>query len=192
MKNSSVPKLLAPGAFTDLLNRYQWPLYSFLRGFISDNEHARDIVQDVFCDAWRAVQRVAAPFDGDGSEEAIRRWLFNAAYWRAVSVLRRRRLIRWESLDAVSDQYGEVPLLALPFEDTVLEAEVLRATFASLPSEEVALLLLSIVQGFTTAELAEITGISHEAAKKRLARAKQRLRTSYLAHNPQTRETSRE
>ena len=54
MKDVSAPKLLAPGAFADLLNRYQWPLCSFLRGFINDNEHARDIVQDVFCDAWRA------------------------------------------------------------------------------------------------------------------------------------------
>jgi DNA-directed RNA polymerase specialized sigma24 family protein len=79
----------------------------------------------------------------------------------------------------------------VPFEDTVLEAEALRATFASLSSEEVALLLLSIVHGFTTAELAEITGISHEAAKKRLTRARQRLRTSYFARNPRTQETSR-
>ena len=186
MKDTSAPRLLAPGAFTELLNRYQWPLYSFLRGFISDSEHARDIVQDVFCDAWRAAQRGAAPFDAAGADDAIRRWLFNAAYWRAISALRRRRLIRWESLEAMTEQQGEIPLLALSFEDTVLEAEALHATFASLSSEEAAVLLLSIVHGFTTAELAEITGISHEAAKKRLTRAKQRLRTSYFARNPRT------
>ena len=191
MKDTSAPKLLAPGAFGELLDRYQWPLLSFLRGFVNDSEHARDLVQDVFCDAWRAAQRGAAPFDGCGAEDAIRRWLFNAAYWRAISALRRRRLIRWESLEAVTEQQGEIPLLTLPFEDTVLEAEALRATFASLSSEEVALLLLSIIHGFTTAELAEITGISHEAAKKRLTRAKQRLRTSYFARNPRTQETSR-
>ena len=190
MKDTSAPKLLAPGAFTELLNRYQWPLYSFLRGFISDSEHARDIVQDVFCDAWRAAQRGAAPFDAAGADDAIRRWLFNAAYWRAISALRRRRLIRWESLEAMTEQQGEIPLLALPFEDTVLEAEALHATFANLSSEEAAVLLLSIVHGFTTAELAEITGISHEAARKRLTRARQRLRTSYFAHNPRTQETS--
>src|SRR5690349_7369925 len=98
MNDASAPRMLAPGAFGDLLNRYQWPLYSFLRGFISDAEQARDIVQDVFCDAWRVSQRGVAPFDGqEGAEEGIRRWLFNAAYWRAISALRRRRLIRWES-----------------------------------------------------------------------------------------------
>lgn len=190
MKDASLPKMLAPGVFGDLLNRYQWPLLSFLRGFINDSEHARDIVQDVFCDAWRVSQRAAAPFDSQSNEEGMRRWLYNAAYWRAISVLRRRRVIRWESLDAITEQHGEIPLLMYPFEDTVLEAEVLRDVFATLPPEMVALLLLSIVHGFSTVELAEITGISHEAAKKRLTRAKQRLRASYLARNPRAEETS--
>jgi len=190
MKDASAPRMLAPGAFGDLLNRYQWPLYSFLRGFISDTEQARDIVQDVFCDAWRVSQRAVAPFDGhEGAEEGIRRWLFNAAYWRAISALRRRRLIRWESLDAITEQHGEIPLLMYPFEDAVLEGEVLRDVFATLAPEAVALLLLNIVHGFTTTEIAEITGISTEAAKKRLTRAKQRLRAGYLARNPRSQET---
>ena len=188
MKDASAPKMLAPGAFGDLLNRFQWPLFSFLRGFIADTEHARDIVQDVFCDAWRVSQRGAAPFDGNGDEEGIRRWLFNAAYWRAISALRRRRLIRWESLDAMTARHGEIPLLMYPFEDAVLEGTVLREVFATLPPEMVAMLLLSIVHGFTTAEIAEITSISHEAAKKRLTRAKQRLRAGYLARNARAQE----
>ena len=190
MNDVSAPNMLTPGAFGDLLNRYQWPLYSFLRGFIGDGEHARDIVQDVFCDAWRVSQRVAAPFDGRSPEDGMRRWLFNAAYWRAISALRRRRLIRWESLDALADDNGEMPLLMHPFEDAVLEAEALRDIFATLAPEAVAMLLLNIVHGFTAVEIAEITGSSAEAAKKRLTRAKQRLRTSYLARNPQARETS--
>jgi RNA polymerase sigma-70 factor (ECF subfamily) len=190
MKDASAPRMLAPGAFGDLLNRYQWPLYSFLRGFISDTEQARDIVQDVFCDAWRVSQRAVAPFDGhEGAEEGIRRWLFNAAYWRAISALRRRRLIRWESLDAITEQHGEIPLLMYPFEDAVLEGAVLRDVFATLAPKAVALLLLNIVHGFTAVEIAEITGISTEAAKKRLTRAKQRLRAGYLARNPRSQET---
>ena len=181
--------MLTSEAFAELLKRFQWPLYVFLRGFISDPEQSRDLVQDVFCDAWRSVQRAAAPFDGLSDEEAIRRWLFNAAYRRAVSALRRRRLIRWESLDVLTDELASgMPLLTLPFEDTVLEATVLRATFAALTPESVALLLLNIVHGFTTAEIADIIGISHEATKKQLTRAKQRLRAEYLARNPLTQE----
>lgn len=179
---------LSSEAFAGLMERHQWALWAFLRGFVGDDT-ARDLTQDVFVDAWRAAQRGAAPFSATPLDaEGARRWLFNAAYNRAVSALRRRRLIRWESLDAADAPRADDPLVALPFEDSVLEAEVLRATFAALPHESVACLLLSVVHEFTTAEIAEITGISHEAAKKRLARAKQRLRADYLARNPRAEE----
>jgi RNA polymerase sigma-70 factor (ECF subfamily) len=178
---------LSSNAFAALIESHQWALWAFLRGFVGDDS-ARDLTQDVFYDAWRAAQRSAAPFFVPLDEEGARRWLFKAAYRRAVSALRRRRLIRWESLDAADALRADGPLLALPFEDSVLEAQVLQATFAALPQESVACLLLSVVHEFTTAEIAEITGVSHEAAKKRLARAKQRLRADYLARNPRAEE----
>jgi RNA polymerase sigma factor (sigma-70 family) len=192
VNDTSAPKLLTPGVFVEVLTRYQWPLFAFLRSFINDDEHSRDLVQDVFCDAWRAASRSTPPFDGQGDDESIRRWLFHAAYCRAVSALRRRRLIRWDSLDILRDreQESEMPLLTLPFEDTVLEATVLRATLAAMTPQNVALLLLSIVYGFTTAEIADIVGLSHEVTKKRLTRAKHRLRADYLARNPLRQEAS--
>ena len=176
--------------FSQILKEHEHALHILAFRVTKCEQTSKDIVQDVFCDAWRVSQRAVAPCDGhEGAEEGIRRWLFNAAYWRAISALRRRRLIRWESLDAITEQHGEIPLLMYPFEDAVLEGAVLRDVFATLAPEAVALLLLNIVHGFTTAEIAEITGISTEAAKKRLTRAKQRLRAGYLARNPRSQET---
>ena len=37
--------------FTALLDRCQWPLYTFLRGMVGDDEQARDLMQDTFYDA---------------------------------------------------------------------------------------------------------------------------------------------
>jgi RNA polymerase sigma-70 factor, ECF subfamily len=192
VNDTSAPKLVTTGAFADVLTRFQWPLYAFLRSFLSDDEHSRDLVQDVFCDAWRAASQTASPFDGLGDDESIRRWLFHAAYCRAVSALRRRRLVRWDSLDLLREHEQEsgTPLLTLPFEDTVLEATVLRATLAAMTPQNVALLLLSIVYGFTTVEIADIVGLSHDVTKKRLTRAKHRLRAEYLARNPLAQEAS--
>jgi RNA polymerase sigma factor (sigma-70 family) len=192
VNDTSAPKLLTTGAFAHILTRYQWALYAFVRGFINDDEHARDLVQDVFCDAWRAASKNTPPFDGQGEDESIRRWLFHAAYCRAVSALRRRRLIRWDSLDFLRDHEHESasPLLTLPFEDMVLEATVLRAALDAMTPQNVALLLLSVVHGFTTGEIADIVGLSHDVTKKRLTRAKHRLRTEYLARNSLTQEAS--
>jgi len=172
---------LSPDSFTVLVERYQQPLYAFLRGFVEHGEQARDLTQDTFAAAWRATQARVAPFVAAAAEEERRRWLYRIAYRRAVDLLRRRRLVRWETLDPIAEtETGDLP----PFEDRVIEGEALRAALAELPSQEVACLLLRIVHGFSAAEVGEIMSASAEVITKRLSRARQRLRTVYLGQNP--------
>jgi RNA polymerase sigma-70 factor (ECF subfamily) len=169
--------------FTDLLAAAQWAVYDFVRGLTGENEAARDITQDVFVDVWRAVQRRAAPFAGArnrNNEQEARAWLFHVAYQRAVSARRRQRLIAWEPLD---DDTRDVERAHAPrlLEDQVVEAEVVRVALLNLGPDDAACLLLNVVHGYTTAEIARIVEISPDAAKKRLSRAKSRLRSAYLA-----------
>lgn len=184
MRETPLESPPAATVFAGLIERFQWPLYSFLRGLVGDDEQARDAVQDVFCDAWRATLRGAAPFAEQSDEDGVRRWLFHTAYCRAASVLRRRRLVRWESLDVSAiDEAGDEMLILTPFEDQLVEGEVLRAALARLSPDDVACLLLNTLEGYTAAQIAEIVGIAPEAAKKRLARAKERLRVAYARQN---------
>jgi len=174
--------------FADILARTQLQVCGFVRGLIGDEERARDITQDVFVDAWRLTQRGAAPFTAGAEESAIRRWLFHAAYWRTVSAGRRDRILRWQSLettlessaDALTDQLFD----PIQFDDLVAEAEALRAALATLVAEDVACILLNVVQGFTSSEIAQIVRATPDATKRRLSRAKQRLRAAYFAQNP--------
>src|SRR5689334_21620060 len=176
---------LSSEAFTVLVERYQQPLYAFLRGFVEQGEQARDLTQDTFAAAWRATQACAAPFVAEVAEDERRRWLYRIAYRRAVDLLRRRRLVRWETLDPIAAmETGTLP----PFEDQVIEGEALRAALAELPSQDVACLLLRIVHGFSAAEAGEIMCASAEVITKRLSRARQRLRAAYLRQNPPSRQ----
>jgi DNA-directed RNA polymerase specialized sigma24 family protein len=78
------------------------------------------------------------------AEEEQRRWLYRTAYRRAVDLLRRKRLVRWEALDPIAEmETGNLP----SFEDRVIEGEALRAALAELPSSDVACLLLRVVHG---------------------------------------------
>ena len=177
------PGISAPNSvFARLLEHTQRPLYGYLRGLLADEEQARDLVQDVFCDAWRAARQGAPPFDGTSDEASMRRWLFHVAHHKAVSALRHRSVIRWESLDTPG-AYVVEPSDAQWFEDQIAEGEIIHAALASLSLEDAACLLLNIVEGFTSAEIAQITGLSAEASKKRLSRAKQRLRAAYFAQS---------
>ncbi len=183
------PQPLSFAEFTALVERSQRELYVFLYGLVAHTEQARDLLQDTFCDAWRAARRGAAPLVAGGAPEEVRRWLFHAAYCRAISALRRRRLIRWESLDARVEAEDEALSSLVSFEDQLVENAALSAALGSLTPKDVTCLLLMVAQGFTAAETAQIMGDSPQAIAKRLSRAKRRLLDAYLAQeaSPQER-----
>jgi RNA polymerase sigma factor (sigma-70 family) len=174
--------------FAALLATTQDSLRGFVRGMVGSAEQAQDITQDVFVDAWRATTRRQAPFDGTGDEAAMRRWLFHVAYQRAASALRHRAVLRVESLDGALPLEPSQLYESAPFEDRIAEAEALQAALDALDPQDAACLLFSAAQGFTASEIATILEISPAAAKKRLTRAKQRLRAAYFAR--QTHEAS--
>jgi len=190
----TVPLSLA--AFSATVDQWQAALFAFLHGLLGDAEQARDLTQDTFHDAWRATQATSPPWTAAHDADERRRWLFHTAYCRAISQLRRRQVIRWDSLDwagiATHDAAtnGVAAALAMraddadSFEQRVAEADALRAALARLNPDDVACLLLRVVQGFSAAEVAAMLGTTTEAVAQRLSRARRRLRAVYLAQNP--------
>jgi RNA polymerase sigma-70 factor, ECF subfamily len=172
---------LTSAEFTTLVRQHQGALCNFLSGLVGNIEQARDLAQEVFQDAWHLGLRAETPFIHGAPPEVTRRWLFQAAYYRAISALRRRRRLRWESLEERHDQEPEIFSSPILFEDEIAEREALRAALKRLSPQDVACLLLRIVQGFSAIETAHITGASPQSVDQRLSRAKQRLRTIYLA-----------
>jgi RNA polymerase sigma factor (sigma-70 family) len=181
---------LPTSAFAELLQTTQSAVHAFVRHLVGSSDDAHDVVQDVYVQAWRVARRGSPPFvcdtsAPDGLDRAgMRRWVFHVAYRQAITLLRHRRLIPWESLDG-----ADVELVALapigqqaaePFEDQIVEGAVLQAALARLKPDDAACLLLDIVHGFSTAEIAHILGIAPDAARKRLSRAMERLRAAYF------------
>ena len=194
---------LSLAAFSATVDQRQAALFAFLRGMLGEAEQARDLTQDTFHDAWRATQALTPPWTSAHDDDERRRWLFHTAYCRAISHLRRRKVIRWASLewagvawreeigptdaDASADHLiaGASAADAGSFEQRVVEAEALRAALARLRPDDAACLLLRVAHGFSAAEVGAIMGASAEVINKRLSRAKQRLRAAYLAQDAQ-------
>ena len=179
---------LSASQFSELLSATQGPLYGFVRRLVGDAEEARDLTQDVFVDAWRQTERAQPPFlasNASGGAGAIRRWLFHAAYCAAVSMLRRRGVIAWESLDAQEPPPAVLNDDAPAFDTRIADRDALRSALATLEPPDVAALLLDVVHGFTSPEIARILDIAPDAARKRLSRAMRRLRAAYLAQEGQ-------
>src|SRR5579863_1499734 len=96
----SAPAPLPAALFAEILERTQVRLVGFARGLLGNGEDARDLVQDVYVEAWRLAQRGGSPFSLRPDPIAVDRWLFAVTYHRAVSMVRHRRVITWQPLDA--------------------------------------------------------------------------------------------
>jgi len=192
----AAPAPLSLAAFSAVVDQWQAALFGFLQGMLGDAEQARDLTQDTFHNAWRATQALAPPWSSAYDDDERRRWLFHAAYCRAISHMRRRKVIRWASLDwagvalreddGFDTSFDDVGALTVAgsFEQRVVEAEALRAALARLRPDDAACLLLRVTHGFSAAEVAAMLGITTDAVGQRLSRARRRLRAVYLAQNP--------
>ena len=165
--------------FTRLLDAYQASLVTFAFGMVGERELARDIVQETFVAAWRAALCQDAPFRDLCVDEGTRRWLFVVTYRQAALALRRQHRFVWQSLD--DDGSDEAIGMAPDIAQRVAEADALRSALNTLSPVDAACFLLQTVHGFSTEEIAAVVHVRSGAVRKRLSRARQRLRAAYAA-----------
>lgn len=169
-------------AFARVVERYDRRVYALVVRTVSDAEEARELTQDVFLKAFRAL----GSFDG---RSGLATWLFRIAYNTALSHVRRRRP-RHAEID-------ERRLAALPDEEADrLEAhaahehriEALTRAVEKLTAEERALVTLFYYDDLSVAACACVTGLSEANVKVRLHRIRKKL---YLLVKDSTDETDR-
>jgi RNA polymerase sigma-70 factor (ECF subfamily) len=159
-------------AFETIVREYQPRLYRFLYGLLGDAELARDLTQDTFLAAYRALPATGADLNLTG-------WLFQIARNNARSHWR-RRLPQWLPFGggrAPGDDPDPEPAVAGP-EGPVVERHLIAAALRHLPDTDRECLLLR-ADGFSYGEIAAIAGLSLPAVKGRIFRARRELR-AYL------------
>jgi DNA-directed RNA polymerase specialized sigma24 family protein len=92
-------------------------------------------------------------------------------------------LIHWHSLHDLDENDVCEMNPSHSFEGLIAEHDAMRRALEALSVDDVACLLLMIVQGFTAREAAAILDTSPTALGKRIGRAKRRLLSVYLAQN---------
>lgn len=154
-----------PDAWVVLYRELGEPVFRLLHRMTGDEELARDLTHDTFV---RAFER-ADQYDGTGAPKA---WIFQIAVnlmrQRARTVRRRSQLLERER-----------PFLERSTRDhsgRVASRMVLDEALARLPEEQRTTLLLYEVDGYTHAEIAEMTGVAEGSSKARVSRAKAALR----------------
>jgi RNA polymerase sigma-70 factor (ECF subfamily) len=173
-------------ALEPLVGRWQGPVRRFLRRMLGDTEEAEDLAQETFL---RIFQSAA----GYRPEGRFRSWLFRIAGNLARNEIRRRRLRRILSLEALAERVfptaggeggasGADHILPRAEDDPARDLEAsrrraaLQAALLTLPARQRQAMILRHWEGLRQRETAEILGVSEAAVEGLLWRASVALR----------------
>jgi RNA polymerase sigma-70 factor (ECF subfamily) len=169
-----------PGSFEQLVRAQGGRMLAVARRLLSSEEDARDAVQEAFLNAFRNIDR----FEG---QALLSTWLHRIVVNVSLMKLRSRKRKPEESLDHLLPAFRDDGHFAERFDsgsepaDQRLAREqeqaAVRAAIDELPDHYRTILLLRDIEGISTQEVADQLGITPNAVKLRLHRARQALRT---------------
>jgi RNA polymerase sigma-70 factor (ECF subfamily) len=160
-------------AFSQLMRRHKGALFAFARRHVGDPEAARDIVQESFVSAWKALGRYdpARPFP-----TWLRAIALNKCRDRGRRLLVRRLVLGERSIDAPG-----APDYADRGPDPEAQAERaqrlarLEAAIARLPAQLKEPLILTYLEDYSQQAAADLLGVSVKTVETRVYRARKRL-----------------
>ena len=172
-------------AYDDLVRAYSPRMLAVTRRILNSEDDAKDAVQDAFLSAFRALPNFAG-----GS--LLSTWLHRIAVNAALMKLRTRRRKPERSIETLLPVYLEDGHHAedfkewnLPVDKAMLRAEtraIVRKCIGELPDNYRTVLILRDIEELDTEEAAERLGLTPNAVKIRLHRARQALRTLLDPH----------
>lgn len=172
-------------AYEELVRTQGARMLAVARRFLRSEEDARDAVQDAFISAFRAMER----FEGGSRLSTwLHRIVVNASLMKLRSRQRKPETSIEELLPRFLDDghFAEPPAEWQRPADEALERsqtrERVRAAIDLLPDSYRTVLLLRDIEELNTAEAAEVLGITTNAVKIRLHRARQALRELLDTH----------
>jgi RNA polymerase sigma-70 factor (ECF subfamily) len=165
--------------FHDLVKRYEQKLYNFSLRMCRDHHDAEDMVQETFINVFKYLKDFRY-------ETKFKNWLYKVAASTCIKKRRRSKFAPEKelSLDEFlpnneAEPPEQVPEWALMPLDKVLNEELSSAItrgILSLPEKYRMVIVLRDIEGFTTAETAQILSLSPANVKVRLHRARLYLR----------------
>jgi len=184
-----------PDAFGEVVRRHRDRLWAVALRTLGDREEAADAVQDALVSALRA----SGPRPADGTagaafrgESAVTTWLHRIVVNACLMRIRRRERKPEESIDDFLPAYeadGHTVEKFQPWGNSAIERlekqethALVRASIDRLPETYRTALLLRDIEEMDSEEAAAVLGITPNALKIRVHRARQALRTLLDPH----------
>lgn len=165
-----------PGAFGELVNRYERRIYRLAWNITENREDAEDVMQDAFLKSYQHLP----DFQGDSR---FYTWLVRIAVNEALMRLRKRRPNQVSLDEPVATEEDAMPREVEDWGPSPEQryaqrelGEILDKVIGELDPAFRSVFVLRDVENLSTEETAELLGLSIPAVKSRLLRARLRLR----------------
>lgn len=197
-------KLPANQVVEALIAKYYKLIFHTIYGLTGNWDESQDLTQDTFQQALKGIDAARA---ASGEQFHAKAWLLRIALNTVRMQQRRRALFRFvpfssfqekktqganadaesheSELDALYAQAAPLQPLGYGAQgcddpaEVVAEQDMVRRTLAKIPEPLRKCLLLSIVAGLSTSQIADLLEIREDAVRQRLSRARQQFRQVY-------------
>lgn len=149
-------------------------MYSVCKNYAENRDEAMDFLQDGFISVFNNLHK----FRFEGSLEA---WVRRVIVYKTIETLRRKKrynevLSKVDNIEYTEPEEYELENVKTPFEK-------IRELVNNLPKKAGLILKLYAVEGYTHAEIAEITGVSIGTSKSQLNRARRLIKEALQKTN---------
>jgi RNA polymerase sigma-70 factor, ECF subfamily len=169
-RKEPVPPAASLTTFEAFFTRYEQPIFGYIYRMTGDEQTAHDLSQEAFLRAWQHFEKIQ-------SYTYPSAWLFRVAANLALSHLRRRaspvggaRLLGDDDSPARSDP-------AMRF----VESDLVTQTLLGLSPKQRSALVLREIYGLSCEEVGQMLGMTREAVKMALWRAREQFRRRYTS-----------
>ncbi len=147
-------------------------MYRYAAWLSRDKAIAEDVVQEALLRAWKSL-------DALRDDDAAKPWLLTIVRRENARYFERRRL---ETVDIDNLTASQAALLAEAPDEQIGE---LREAIFGLDGDYREPLVLQVLMGYTTSEIAEVMGLKQGAVLTRLHRARQKLKENVVQDEPE-------
>ncbi len=156
-------------AFERIVNAHSRRIASTVKGMLGDTAEAEDVGQEVFITFYRFMDR----FRGESS---LGTFLTRIAINLSLNQIKRNRRFLGRFGSSPEQELEQRPA-RVESPETVLQKEKIRRAIRSLPAKFRSVIVLRLIQEYSTEETAAILKLPLGTVQSRLARAQQKLRS---------------
>ena len=158
-------------AFRNLVELYEEPVTLTVLSMVGRTGDVDDIVQDVFIRFYKTIDRYRG-------EASLKTYLKKIAINRSLDVLRRRKnvLSRFMSRDDDDNRLHEPVISGNEVHDKGERDRLVQKAIASLPEKQRAVVVLRMIEGYSTEETASMLDLAYGTVLSRLNRAMKKLK----------------